>query len=147
MAGYGWIAFEPCRLAHPVEVTEPEGSVVLTNGLVRVESTRRRHLLAGRRPGYGRLVDGGDLGDSYNYSPPRRDSFVDTPPSVTVRVDERGPVRARARITATYDWPDLVDGASQDRVGEHHVDVDTDVEVRADDAVVRVVTSLREPER
>ena len=29
--------------------------------------------------GYGRLVDGGDLGDSYNYSPPRQDSFVDTP--------------------------------------------------------------------
>ena len=67
--------------------------------------------------GYGRLVDGGDLGDSYNYSPPRQDSFVDTPESVTVRVDERGPVRARVRITATYAWPDHVDGSSQARVG------------------------------
>ena len=88
--------------------------------------------------GYGRLVDGGDLGDSYNYSPPRQDSFVDSPESVTVRVDERGPVRARVRITATYIWPDHVDGSSQARVGEHRVEVDTDVELRADDPVVRV---------
>ncbi len=35
--------------------------------------------------GYGRLVDDGDLGDSYNYSPPQRDSVVETPESVTVR--------------------------------------------------------------
>ena len=69
-------------------------------------------------PGYGRLVDGGDLGDSYNYSPPRQDAFVDTPLAVVVRVDERGPVRARVRITATYDWPSFVDGTTQARVGE-----------------------------
>ena len=30
------------------------------------------------------------------------------------------------RITATYDWPDHVDGSSQARVGEHQVDVDTE---------------------
>ena len=74
------------------------------------------------------MVDGGDLGDSYNYSPPGGDSFVDLPDAVTVRVDERGPVRARVRITATYTWPDHVDGPSQARVGAHQVDVDTDLE-------------------
>ena len=95
--------------------------------------------------GYGRLVDDGDLGDSYNYSPPQRDSVVDTPESVTVRVDERGPVRARARITSTYVWPDHVDGSSQARVGEQRVAVDTDVELRADDPVVRVTTSFVNP--
>ena len=62
-----------------------------------------------------------------------------------MHVDERGPVRARARITATYVWPDHVDGSSQARVGEHHVAVDTDVEVRADDAAVRVTTSFVNP--
>ncbi len=144
--GYGWCAFEAVGLEHPVEVTEPEGSVVLANGLVRVEvdAVSGTFALDGVA-GYGRLVDDGDLGDSYNYSPPQRDSVVDTPESVTVRVDERGPVRARARITATYVWPDHVDGSSQERVGEHRVAVDTDVELRADDPVVRVTTSFVNP--
>ena len=139
---------QPAPLAHPVEVSEAEGSVELTNGLVRVavDPVSGTFALDGVR-GYGRLVDGGDLGDSYNYSPPRQDSFVDSPESVTVRVDERGPVRARVHSTATYAWPDHIDGSSQARVGEHRVEVDTDVELRADDPVVRVTHDLREPER
>jgi hypothetical protein len=144
--GYGWSALEPVPLAHPVVVSEPDGSVVLTNGLVRIDVDPATGTFAlDGRPGYGRLVDGGDLGDSYNYSPPRQDSFVDSPLSVAVRVDERGPVRARVRITSTYDWPSFVDGNSQKRVGSHHVDVHTDLELLADDATVRVVTSFVNP--
>jgi mannosylglycerate hydrolase len=144
--GYGWAPFEPLPLAHPVQVEEPEGSIVLTNGLVRIDVDPATGTFAlDGTPGYGRLVDGGDLGDSYNYSPPRQDTFVDTPLAVTVRIDERGPVRARVRITATFDWPDYVDGTTQARVGSHHVDVHTDVEVLADDATVRVVTSFVNP--
>ena len=144
--GYGWSAFEPVPLAHAVEVSESDGSVVLTNGLVRIDVDPASGTFAlDGRPGYGRLVDGGDLGDSYNYSPPRLDSFVDSPLSVAVRVDERGPVRARVRITSTYDWPSFVDGNSQKRVGSHHVGVQTDVTVLADDATVRVVTSFVNP--
>jgi hypothetical protein len=144
--GYGWAAFEAAPLAHPVEVSESEGSVVLANGLVRVEVDPANGTFAlDGLAGYGRLVDGGDLGDSYNYSPPQRDTFVDAPESVVVRVDERGPVRARARVTATYLWPDHVDGSSQARVGEHRVDVDTDLELRADEATVRVTTSFVNP--
>jgi mannosylglycerate hydrolase len=144
--GYGWEAFEPAPLEHQAEATETEHDVVLANGLVRVEiDTANGAFALDGIAGYGRLVDGGDLGDSYNYSPPRQDSFVEDPDSVTVRVDESGPVRARARISATYVWPDHVDGSSQARVGEHHVTVDTDVEVRADDGVVRVTTSFVNP--
>jgi Glycosyl hydrolases family 38 N-terminal domain/Alpha mannosidase middle domain len=144
--GYGWSAFEPAPLSHPVATTEEGTTVVYDNGLVRVgiDAEAGTFSLNGV-PGYGRLVDDGDLGDSYNYSPPRQDSVVDTPETVTVRIDERGPVRARARITATYVWPDHVDGSSQARVGEHRVDVETDVELRADDAVVRVSTSFVNP--
>ena len=144
--GYGWAAFEPSPLAHPVEISESDGSVTVGNGLVRVDVDPATGTFAlDGTPGYGRLVDGGDLGDSYNYSPPRQDSFVDAPLAVTVRIDERGPVRARVRITSTYDWPDHVDGSSQARVGGHQVDVHTDVEVRADDATVRVVTAFVNP--
>ncbi len=144
--GYGWSAFQPAPLAHPVEVHETDGAVVVANGLVRIEVDPANGTFAlDGTPGYGRLVDGGDLGDSYNYSPPRQDSFVDTPHAVVVRVDERGPVRARVRITSTYEWPDHVDGSSQARVGGHQVDVDTVVEVRADDAAVRVTTTFVNP--
>ncbi len=146
VAGYGWRTFEAAPLAHPVEATENAGAVVLTNGLVRVEIDGASGTFAlDGVAGYGRLVDGGDLGDSYNYSPPRQDTFVDTPESVAVRIDERGPVRARARITATYVWPDHVDGSSQTRVGEHHVAVETEVQLRADDTTVRVTTSFVNP--
>jgi mannosylglycerate hydrolase len=144
--GYGWRAFEPAPLAHPVEVHETAGAVAVANGLVRidVDATEGTFALNGA-PGYGRLVDGGDLGDSYNYSPPGQDSFVDTPESVVLRVDERGPVRARVRITSTYEWPDHVDGSSQARLGGHRVDIDTVVEVRADDPAVRVTTTFVNP--
>jgi mannosylglycerate hydrolase len=144
--GYGWSAFAPAPLAHPVEVHETGGAVAVANGLVRIDVDPEEGTFAlDGTPGYGRLVDGGDLGDSYNYSPPGQDSLVDTPVAVVVRVDERGPVRARVRITSTYEWPDHVDGSSQARVGGHRVDVDTVVELRADEPVVRVTTSFSNP--
>ena len=89
----------------------------------------------------------GDLGDSYNYSPPRQDTLVDEPVDVAVRVVEPGPVRATVEITATYVWPDHVDGSSQRRVGEHRVEVETRLELRADEAVVRVTTSFVNPSK
>jgi alpha-mannosidase len=53
----------------------------------------------------GRLVDGGDAGDAYNYGPPADDRLVDTPSSVTVRTVESGPLRASLVVTRSYDWP------------------------------------------
>ena len=50
----------------------------------------------------------GDSGDTYNYSPPRKDLVVDQPISVAVRVLERGPLRARIAIDRTYHWPERV---------------------------------------
>jgi mannosylglycerate hydrolase len=145
--GYGWQPFEPQRLTHPVAVRN-EAPVSLTNGLVAVEIDGDLGTFSlNGQPGYGRLVDGGDLGDSYNYSPPRQDAFVDTPASVAVRVIESGPVRASASITATYVWPDHVDGSSQARVGEREVEVTTVLELRADEPVVRVTTSFVNPSR
>ena len=50
--------------------------------------------------GFGRLVDGGDVGDTYNWCPPADDVLVDRPTSVDVAVLERGPVRARVLVVA-----------------------------------------------
>ena len=118
--GYGWSAFEPVPLAHPVQVNEPEGSIVLTNGLVRIDVDPATGTFAlDGTPGYGRLVDGGDLGDSYNYSPPRQDTFVDTPlrghgPDRRART---GPGAGAHHVPRTT-GPSYVDGTTQARVGQ-----------------------------
>ncbi len=146
--GFGWRALEPVPLAHPVTVTEEDGPVTMSNGLVTVvvDPATGTFSVDGLE-GFGRLVDGGDLGDSYNYSPPRTDSLVEAPEAVSVSVGLRGPVRASAAITATYRWPDHVDGSTQSRVGDHEVSVVTTVELRADERPVRVVTSFVNPSR
>jgi hypothetical protein len=144
--GYGWSAFQAAELEHRVEVREDDATVTLGNGLVDVAIDRANGTFSlDGVPGFGQLVEGGDYGDSYNYSPPRQDAFVDSPREVAVRVDERGPVRARARVSATYAWPDHVEAHSQARVGEHLVEVETDVELRVDESTVRVSTTFVNP--
>ena len=56
-------------------------------------------------------------------------------------------MRARVVITATYLWPDHIDGGSQARVGEQSVEVETSIELRADEPAVRVTTSFVNPSR
>jgi mannosylglycerate hydrolase len=147
--GFGWSRFTPSSLAHPVRVDgRPDGAVTLANGLVTVviDPGDGTFSLDGV-PGYGRLVESGDHGDTYNYSPPAQDTVVDAPDSVAVAVGDAGPVRATAVITSTYTWPDRVDEASRSRVGGNRVPVETTVELRADEPVVRVHTNFSNPSR
>jgi len=149
---FGWSRFSPAPLAHPARAHDDAsgvpGAATLTNGLVTVviDPTDGTFALDGV-PGYGKLVDGGDHGDTYNFSPPHQDSLVDAPDSVTVTVDDRGPVRSSATIDATYTWPDRVDEDTKARVGAHQVQVATTVELRADESVVRVSTRFVNPSR
>jgi alpha-mannosidase len=64
---------------------------------------------------------------------------------VSVTVGDRGPVRAVVSVVAHYSWPDHVDGMSRARTGEVGVDVTTDLELRADERVVRVTTRFVNP--
>jgi alpha-mannosidase len=118
------------------------------NGLVNVAIDRLDGTFAidGLR-GFGKLVDGGDHGDSYNYSPPFSDGLVDLPEAVNVTVLERGPVRARVRIVSLYRWPERVDDSTRARVGERSVEVSTTLELRADERLVRVAHSFVNPSR
>ena len=80
--GFGWSRFEPAEPEHPVAVTEGgRRGRPLQRSRDRLGGQARRDLRPRRRKGFGTLVDGGDLGDSYNYSPPRR-----------------GPARERTRL-------------------------------------------------
>ena len=173
--GFGWAHFEPAPLEHPVRVTGDGATgeagatgdgaagedgaaggagrtsgpgVTVTNGLVTVVVDQDDGTFSiDGVAGYGRLVDSGDHGDTYNYSPPAEDSVVDRPDSVEVTVDERGPVRATLRVTSVFTWPDRVDETTGVRAGAHRVEVATSLELRADEPVVRVRTRFVNPSR
>jgi alpha-mannosidase len=93
--------------------------------------------------GVGRLVDGGDRGDSYNYAPPAAGIVVSQPSSVTTRVVEAGPLRARVLVTRVYDWPVGLSADRDVRSAETvPTPVETLVEVRHGEPFVRLTVSF-----
>jgi len=78
--------------------------------------------------GMGRLVDGGDRGDTYNYDPPLRDELV-TPRVLSATV-HKSTVRTRLEINATLDLPSRI---AEDRDGRspERVDVPVTIDVTA----------------
>jgi len=147
--GFGWAKFEPARLSHPVFVDGDTGpGVTLSNGLVTVavdpvDGTFSLNGVAG----YGRLVDGGDHGDTYNYSPPAHDTIVDAPDSVVVTIGDRGPVRGTVVVRSTYTWPERVDSDHGTRIGSRPTEITTTVELRADETVTQVHTTFDNPSK
>jgi len=150
--GYGWSRWEPVEPSHPVRGV---GSSGLTNGLVtvQVDADDGTFSIDGLG-GFGRLVDEGDAGDTYNWCPPEHDLVVDAPTTVTVTLVEQGPIRGRIVIESRYVLPehlaidgqdDLTTGWDGDEVHRRVGEVDqvfrTTLELRADDPVVRVSTA------
>ena len=100
----GWTALQPVEgtgsVEDPVHV-RPDG---LDNGLLSVAVAADGTLSLGGVEGVGRLVDGGDEGDSYNYAPPAEDHLVEDPDDVRVSVIAEGPVRGVVSIVRSYTW-------------------------------------------
>jgi alpha-mannosidase len=89
--------------------------------------------------GVGRIVDGGDFGDSYNYGPPADDTVIEVPRSVALSGALDGPVRGLMRVTRTYDWRRGLAPNGSQRTGEVEASiVTTEVELRAGEPFVRV---------
>jgi hypothetical protein len=145
IAGFGWRHWtgEPSRVL-PVSVEND----TMSNGLltVAVDKTAGTLTINGTT-GFDRLVDGGDQGDTYNYSPPDNDKIIDAPTSVEVKTLESGPLRARIEVVRTYEWPDRIDDAKRARVGQHAVAVKTVYELQAGERMVRVHTTFDNPSR
>lgn len=141
---YGWRMWAPVPLSVPPVEVSADG-LRLANGLVTVavDPTDGTFSIDGAG-GLNRLVDDGDWGDTYNWSPPSADTVVDTPEAVTVRVLLGGPVAGRVEITRRYHWFARVvgDTGGQRREGEVPVDVVTVVELHAGERFVRVATSF-----
>ena len=124
---------------HPVVA----GARSLSNGLVSVDvgSDGSLTLIGGgvTLRDAGRIVDGGDAGDSYNYAPPAIDLVVDRPVSVDVALTARGPLRGALRITRTYDWPLGLDHDGTARSARTaSTETTTEVELRAGEPFIRV---------
>jgi mannosylglycerate hydrolase len=129
----------PEPIDHPVMV----GKRSLSNGLVAVEVGNDGTFSLGgggsELRGVGRIVDGGDAGDSYNHAPPAVDGIVERPSSVSVAVTADGPLLGILQIVRTYDWPIGLtdDGATRsDRAAS--TEVTTELELRAGDPFVLV---------
>jgi len=144
--GYGWAAWTPA--ASTAEPVRAEGGNVLDNGLVRIEVDGEDGTFSvDGLAGFDRLVDGGDHGDTYNWSPPEFDTVVDTPDAVVVDAVETGPLRGRLRVRRTFTWHEGIDDEERTRTGERTVEVTTVLEVRTGERLVRVHTTFDNPSR
>ena len=135
----------------PVDLVEV-GPRTLGNGQVsvRVADDGTFELTGGRTTlrGVGRIVDGGDYGDTYNFGPPAVDRLVEQPRDVVIRPSAGGPMRGSLEITRTYDWPSGLAAAGSGRSeATHPVEVATTLEIRAGEPFVRVAIAFTNPSR
>ena len=146
--GLGWATAHlvegAAETTSPVRVEER----TLDNGLLRVTIDDLGELSLKTDgvtiEGVGRLVDGGDAGDSYNYAPPASDHLISDADRVEVRAVATGPLLGSFEITRTYGWPASTNprARSTDR---RSVDVVTTVELRVDEPFARVRVAFENP--
>ena len=129
----GWVAVRTDELVGPVEHPVETEERRLDNGLLSVAVAEDGTLELGGLRGVGRIVAGGDVGDSYNYAPPDPNTLVELPEEVRVEVAEAGPVRGRLRVVRSYRWQGFP------------VDLTMSVELRADEPFCRLEVSFDNP--
>ena len=136
VAGFGWLRWAARR---PAATAVTASATRMSNDLVTVavDPATATFSLNGTG-GFGRLMDSGDHGDTYNFSPPDHDVIIDRPESVALELLEDGPLRARLRMRAKYQWPERIDDDLRARVGSIATVVDTTIELRTGEPFVRV---------
>jgi len=149
--GFGWRTFVAAAGDGPPSALEAgEGTLANEHLAVRVDPATGTFTLRTsdgiELSGLDRLVDGGDGGDTYNYSPPSDDLVVDEPGFVRVTTLESGPVRARLLVERLYELPAFAIGNERvcTRRSEElvRVEVSTMLELRAGERFLRVHTEL-----
>ncbi|MGH2464735.1 MAG: alpha-mannosidase, partial [Candidatus Limnocylindrales bacterium] len=141
----GWSAARPApQLANPVIARAASVSDNgISNGLVSVlidaDGTFTIEAGGERLTGVGRLVDGGDVGDSYNYAPPTTDAVIDRPVQIEVEPGDSGPLRASITVIRTYGWPaGLLEDLSGRRSEAVETVVRTTAELRVEEPFLRL---------
>lgn len=141
---YGWKRWDPSAVPDPVTASfGDDGCLKLGNSLVSVEiSPVDGSFSLNGLPGFNRLIDGGDYGDTYNYSPPEHDIVVEAPERVVLSLVESGPLRALALVERRCRWPERIEEEKRARAGEREVAVLSRIEVRAAERLVRITTEF-----
>ena len=144
----GWSTVEAGPPAAGSALGAVVGSVVgsersLSNGqielTVEADGTARLSGSGSALVGVGRLVDGGDFGDSYNYGPPTDDRLVEQPLSTSIELRASGPFLGELVVRRRYDWPVAVEPSRAARTATVvETDVTTKFELRAGEPFVRV---------
>jgi alpha-mannosidase len=132
------VTVEPRRLSNGLLEVE-----VATDGTLTLDGRGRRLV------GVGRLMDGGDAGDFYNYGPPGTDRIVEAPSGLDVSTTADGPLLGRLDVRRTYDWPAGLDDddparPERSRRSERTVPVvvTTAVELRAGEPFLRLAVTF-----
>jgi alpha-mannosidase len=159
MPALGWSAIEVVA-GGAADVTRPEpvadavthGERRLDNGIVAIDvdddGTFRLEGGGVTLEGVGRIVDGGDLGDSYNYGPPSPDVIVQRPTEIEVVAGPSGPLRGRLTIRRRFEWPVGIDPRERVRTDATvPTDVITTLELQAGEPFVRVEVSFENRSR
>lgn len=151
----GWATVEPgvpggnvatgsLSLARPPVVEDVVATPrSLSNGIVEVvvADDGTCTLRGGRSElvGVGRLVDGGDFGDSYNYGPPVGDRLVEAPLAVSLELVASGPLLGALSVRRRYAWPTGLEATGTGRSQETiETEVTTRLELRTGEPFVRV---------
>ncbi len=143
--GYAWVGVVDGATVEPEPVPDPvvASERRLANGHIEVivddDGTFRLTGGGVTLEGVGRIVEGGDAGDSYNFGPPPDDRLVERPEAMTVRLLAGGPLVGELEVTRRYAWPR---GLTEDATGRSPDTVPTEVtttlELRAAEPFVRV---------
>ncbi|WP_327046182.1 hypothetical protein OG320_31690 [Microbispora sp. NBC_01189] len=144
----------PAAVAHPLRVDPYGFDPVLDNGLLRVcvtgDGTLSLRAADGTEVhGVGRVVHGGDAGDTPTHAPPPIDRLLDRPADVSVEEICSGPLTGVYEIVRAYDRPAAIGGgtersggAERSGGGDVRTVVTTRVELRAGEPYARCEISL-----
>jgi mannosylglycerate hydrolase len=150
--GFGWACFTAAEGEAPSSASTGADGNELWNEHLRVtvdrgDGTYTMRTAAGPDlSGCGRLVDGGDGGDTYNYSPPATDLVVERPDAVRLETVDGGPVRARVTVVSDYTVP--AGAIGDERACSHRSDetvplrVTTTLELRTGERFLRVAHEI-----
>jgi mannosylglycerate hydrolase len=129
--GWGWAMWAPAPTSQPdVALHEEPAAITMSNGLVAVTVDRGDGTFSlDGLAGQNLIVEEGDEGDTYNFSPQPGRCPITIPTSVDIEVREAGPVRAVVRVERTYPW-------------EPSTVVVSDMELSAGEPAVRITTSF-----
>jgi mannosylglycerate hydrolase len=133
---------------YAIEANQEDGTLTITDRRTQAVFT-----------GLNRFVDGGDIGDLYNYCPPEHDLLI-SKPKVPPKIEllSSGPVRSILRISSIWSLPDACSSTRNERSaqmsdypivseiiltpGVRRIDIHTSVENSAKDHRLRVTFPL-----